>query len=250
MYSDVKYIVGGRLRATGEYKHITRTISSYEIIIVTEGELFMEVDGEELHLLPGDVLFIRPGEHHGGYKSSYGVSFYWLHFLGLKEEEMLPRRLHPESTERVVLLAREVLHYSQSDGYPASATDNLIRVLLAEITHTESDEGRLIADIKRFVRENIKKQIKVTDISEALLYNEDHINRVFKKRCGIGLKKHIDTQRTDMLKRELLAGRKSAVEIAEEYGFSDYKYFLKYFKYHTEVTPSEFKETYYKLYTN
>lgn len=39
-------------------------------------------------------------------------------------------------------------------------------------------------------------------------------------------------------------------EIAAKSGFSDYKLFLKYFRYHEGVTPSEFRSAYYKIHTN
>ena len=39
-------------------------------------------------------------------------------------------------------------------------------------------------------------------------------------------------------------------EIAEKYGFSDYKYFLKYFKYHEGISPTEYRQTYYNLHMN
>ena len=39
-------------------------------------------------------------------------------------------------------------------------------------------------------------------------------------------------------------------EIAEQCGFKDYKYFLKFFKYHQNMSPTEFRNTYYYININ
>ena len=42
----------------------------------------------------------------------------------------------------------------------------------------------------------------------------------------------------------------SLAEIADETGFTDYKLFLKFFRYHAGCTPSEFRKVYYAGHTN
>ena len=48
----------------------------------------------------------------------------------------------------------------------------------------------------------------------------------------------------------LLETEHTLAEVADLSGFTDYKLFLKFFKYHEGMTPTEFREVYYSQHTN
>ena len=81
-------------------------------------------------------------------------------------------------------------------------------------------------------------------------YNEDYLNRMFKAHYGEPLKSYIDRERIGFIKKLLLEDALPLAEVAQKAGFQDYKYFLKYFKYHEGITPTEFKLTYSKTLIN
>ena len=250
MYNNLRFLRGGILSKEGAYRHISRVINSYELIIVTEGEICMQIAGERLRARAGEVLRILPGEPHGGYEDTDSPSFIWLHFDGADGDSLPPRISKPKSYDRTLLLSKEVLHYSKSEGYPQGITECILRALLAEICYKGEEDGSLIASIKEWIRRERTKQITVSELSARFGYNGDYLNRLFKARCGVGLKQYIDSVRLDAMKQELLVGEGTLAEIAETFGFSDYKYFLKYFKYHSGMSPCEYKETYYEAITN
>lgn len=250
MYGDLNFLRGGIFSKNGPYRHINRVINSYELIIVTEGELCMQISGEQLKATAGDVLRILPGESHGGYEDTDSPSFIWLHFEGAKADELPERFSRPKSFDRTLLLAKEVLHYSVAIGYPAGVTECILKALLAEICYHGEEDGSLISSVKEWVRRKRMEQITVSELSHHFGYNGDYLNRLFKSRLGMGLKQYIDSVRLDAIKQELLVGGGTLSEISERFGFSDYKYFLKYFKYHSGMTPGEYKETYYESITN
>ena len=250
MYGKLKFIRGGIFSTDKPYRHITRTISSCELIIVTEGEVRMEIESERISATSGTVLCILPGEMHGGYDYSSGATFFWLHFDGADSCELPPRVCRPTSFERTVLLSKEVLHYSLADSYPEGITECIFRALLAEICHKGEEPGSLVASVKEYIRRNRMRGVSVSELAEKFGYNPDYLNRHFKAKCGIGLKQYISNMRLDGIKQELLIGEGSLSEIALRCGFNDYKYFLKFFKYHQGISPSEYKETYYEAITN
>lgn len=250
MYSELKFLRGGIFFGDGKYRHISRVISSSELIIVTEGELCLEISGERIRARSGDVLRILPGEPHGGFDDTDSPSFIWLHFDGAADGEMPNRMTRPKSFDRTLLLAKEVLHYSKSNGYPSGITECILRALLAEICYLGEEDGSLISSIKEWIRKARMRPVSVSEVSVAFGYCGDYLNRLFKSRIGIGLKQYIDSVRLDAIKQELLISGDSLSSISERCGFSDYKYFLKYFKYHAGMSPSEYKETYYKAITN
>ena len=251
MYENLTFLRGGKFVSKGTWKHITRTIDSTELIIVLSGQVKMFIEDEKYCLKPGEVLRILPGERHGGYEEGENLSFFWLHFIGAEECE-LPRRLSvPKNLERVKTLTKELLHYSEQKEYPKECADSLIKVLLAEITHGKADgDGKLISEIKEYIRVNRESPMKASDIAERYNYNEDYLNRLFKTKLGVGLKKYIDSVRLESIKCDLLMTEATLAEISSKYGFEEYKYMLKFFTYHEGVSPSGYRKAYYRMHLN
>ena len=249
MYENLKFVSGGRFYRKDEWLHETRTIDTTEIIIVTGGEVNMFVEDESYSLKAGEVLKILPGERHGGTVPSQATSFFWLHF---SSDEQLPLEtvFKPQNCDRVMLIAKELLHYAETDGYPDECADAMMRVLLFELQHSSSETGKLVSEIKERVRRAGGMALMISDLAKDMGYSEDYLCRVFKRSGGVQLKQYITGARIDVIKRDLLIGAESLSALSEKYGFSEYKYFLKFFKYHTGISPSSYRKTYYNLHTN
>ena len=231
------------------WKHGDRVIDSTELILVTEGEVCMFIGDVELTAGVGDVLRIPPDTKHGGTRESLGVSFFWLHFIGAEESELPPVCFRPQCFDRALFVTRELLHYAETEDYPEECADSMMKILLAELCRADrSGEGSLVREIRELLRRECS--LTVTEIARRLGYNEDYLNRAFKARCGTGLKKYADTLRLERIKRDLLSGELSLLELSSKYGFSEYKYFLKFFKYHSGLSPTKYREAYYNLHTN
>lgn len=254
MYEDIKFVSGGKFISAKEWRHPERTIDSIELIIVTDGEVYMHVEGTEYHLQPGDVLRILPDEEHGGTRYTVGSCFFWLHLLGATEDELPPTFSRPENPERTMSVSQELLHYARTAGYPTECADSLMKVLLSELTHKSPNDmtlfDRLTHSITQWVKRNCEMQLKVSDVAQEFCYNEDYLNRVFKRQLGKNLKEYIDEVRIEAIKKELSTGKLTLAQISGKYYFSDYKYFLKYFKYHTGVSPTAYRELYFNVHTN
>ena len=255
MYENVKYIHGGKFVARGVWKHPERVIDSYELIIATKGNFYIVSGDTEYIMSPGDVLRLDCGVKHYGSRPSTGdVSFYWVHFVGATEDELPPLYFHPESIAQTELITRQLLHYANTEGYPREATECLLKVLLMELKaeHLKSGAGnhRLYSTVKEWVRVNCDLPIKVSDVASQFNYNEDYLNRVFRQFYPEGLKAYIDEMKMQKIKYDLINESMSLSQIATKYAFSDYKYFLKYFKYHEGVSPTKYRQIYYNVHTN
>lgn len=153
----------------------------------------------------------------------------------------------------VSLLCRQLLHYAQKQ-YPTEAADALCRVLLCELEHQgrgEGDEaGALASRVREWIRINTDKELEVSDIAAHFGYHADYLSRVFCKAYGHGLKAEINASRMRNIKRLLLESDLTLYEIADRSGISDYKLFLKFFKYHEGMSPTEFRALYPYYHTN
>ena len=254
MYEGLTYSNGGKFTSKGQWLHPERVIDTVELIFVLSGEVNMFVGEDSYTLTHPSVLRIMPGERHGGTEPSSNVSFLWLHFNGARSEELPERVSVPENPERLASLIKELFHYSLTKGYPRECSNALVSVILAELTHrseqASGESGRLISEVREYIRCNRDLALKSRDVALHFKYNEDYISRVFKSHLGKSLKQYIDEERIESIKQDLTLSSLTLMEIADRYSFSEYKYFLKYFKYHTGTTPSAYRELYYNMKTN
>ena len=254
MAEEIKYDMAGLFSSRGEWRHPCRLMSTYEYIFMTEGNAYIEEEGKQYTLKAGDLLLLEPERQHEGFDvSRERVSFYWIHFYGDVDVKKLPKYIRPECAPRLLVLFRQLLHYSNSGDYPRVASDCTVRLILSELerefSKRENPTPSLYEQICEWCRTNSDRKLTATEVADRFGYNKDYLNRMFT-RYGRGLKEYINDRRMDTIRAKLLSDGLTLKEIARQTGFDDYKDFLKYFRYHEGITPTEFRNLYYKTHTN
>ena len=252
MYEHIKFVGGGRFSSRGPWQHPHRTIDSHELIFVLQGTVSVFIDDQSYELVAGQMLHISPGEAHGGSAiSTTPVSFYWLHFDGaLSADIMPPQLIDAKDFGRAEILCKQLLHCANSPEYPPDCADYYMRLLLFELHVQQPSSTPLCASVEEWIRVNCDRPIQVSDISAHFGLNADYLARVFKTSHPEGLKRYLNTVRCQRIKQDLASSDLSLQELAQKYGFSEYKYFLKYFRFHEGMTPTQYRQAYYSLHTN
>lgn len=245
MFESVRYISAGKFISQGAWIHPDRTIDSYEIIFVIKGNVYINEGGKEYALKENDILLLEPNVRHFGYKKSEDTSFYWMHWSC--ETRLFPeiKSFNSSKPYGLSILFAQLLNYS-FEGVPSELSDYTARLILGEIYLRDNDskEIRIANTVSEWIKANQDRQIKVTDISENFGYNPDYISRLFRRAYRRSLKEYIDEARIEHIKNMLLNTSFTLNEISADCGFEEYKYFLKFFKYHTKMTPTEFLNVY------
>ena len=254
MTENAKYEMAGLFYSRDEWTHPERAIPTYEYIFMLEGNAYIEESGQKYELSTGDLLLLEPQKSHKGYRVSTGkVSFFWLHFSGIYGAPNLPKYIHPDCGNRLILLFRQLLHYANSPDYKGSPADLVTRLILSEL-ETEFERKNaptpsLYATVCEWCRTNSDRKLTASEVAARFGYNKDYLNRVFLKHGGLGLKEYINGMRTDHI-RSLLLSDLTLKQIAQQTGFEDYKDFLKFFRYHEGITPTQFRNLYYNTHMN
>lgn len=210
--------------------------------------------GEEVYaLLPGDVLHIAPGIPHRGTQINRNkVSFYWIHYTG--DTPMIPQFVLQTAPSRTEILCKQLLHCINTDGYPTEGADCFVRIILMELfvqlSTAQKPQNTLCSVMEEWIRGNCDRPIKVSDVADYVGFNADYLNRIFRRHHPEGLKAYINTLRCQKIRHDLVSTDLSLQQIAQKYGFHDYKYFLKYFRFHEGITPTEFRNAYYNTHIN
>ncbi len=251
MFEDVKNCAVGKFISNGEWIHPNRVIDTYEIIFVTKGEVYINEDGTEYHVKPDEMLILQPHLCHCGYKSSTNTEFFWLHWCGGPSITSDIKHRKIENPYIISLYLRQLLDarvlQKSSEGM-----DYLTRLILIELfsNSNQPDVNRTAEKIAAWIKANCHTSITEMQIAAKFGYNPDYLNRLFKSSFSKSIKQYINEKRIEHIKGLMLRSDMSLKEIAYQSGFTEYKYFLKFFKYHEKVTPTEFYKQYAKIHIN
>ena len=234
-----RYNRGGSAPAIAE-----APILYYDLTVVLEGELCYRIDGAELLLKAGDVIFIKKGMLRERKASAERADYISFNF-------------HTENPPTLPLVMRGVARHEMQ--LIATACDEIIRrtplghepivshLLSAMLALLQSHESRtkvspLTGKIMRHIARHFSERITLADIGRLTFFSPVYCDTVFKKDMGVSIIDYLLTQRIEAAKRLLLEGSYSLSDVAHMTGFEDSNYFSRVFKKRTGYTPTQYKK--------
>lgn len=254
-FSNVAYKHGGLFTSEAAWIHSTRSIDTYEIIVVTKGTVYIREEDTQYVLQAGDYLVLYPGRIHGGTRISESpVEFYWLHFADEgKWQSAFPQHGTLRNMSAIVQSAQQILHYQEMPTYPDGCCDFALCVLLCELIaqSAEVSAQNVLADrVHEYIRSHSEKVLNAGSVAQHFGYNTDYISRVMKIHYGKTLQQAIVTQRLQQAKYLLQTSQYTVDQIARELGYTDPNLFIKFFRYHARMAPTAYRNRYHKRFTN
>ena len=250
MLENVRYCGSGWFHSAEPWTHPARVIDSYELIYVTDGTFRMSENGIVFSLQKGDCLMLEPGRGHRGEGTAEGVGFIWAHFYA-EAPPLTVKLAHCADNHRLPILFRQLLHYSNLEGYPGEGCNYLIRLAILELRSEEMDRiDGPIRQAAEWIRARNWTPVRVSEVAEAFGYNSDYLSRAFHKAYGCGVKEFIERTRMDYLRYLLLTTNDPLKTVAVKGGFSDYKYFLRFFRAHEAMTPTDYRNAFTRMHMN
>jgi len=251
-----------------EWVHLTRHLMDYELMVVTEGTLYIADHIQEYMVNKGEYLLMAPTPHQYGTRPG-GCEFYWMHFDydgGLQDHSchsalpehdtghlIIPAQGTLSSPERIIILMKQL---QDSDRrYKESSLNNaLCSAVLAELCaqnrHTQSKDKQLheqlYSDISDYISWHAQDNLRVSEIASYFGYNEKYLTTFFKKYSGITLKQYILQTKMELAKSSLSETNRPVSQIAFSLGFSDAHNFSNAFHKVTGLSPSEYRASYNK----
>ena len=258
-----------------EWMHLTRNLTDYELFVVTDGTLYIADEIHKYEVLPGQYLLMPPTVFQHGFKSG-SCSFYWMHFGYNREHNdhtvlksqlstpdalaysaariLLPIQGELKSLERITILMKQL---QDSDRRYREATLNrcLCGAILSEIAvqsplyqayGSKKSQEQLFSDIVDYIHWHISEKLRVTELAEYFGYNCKYLTTFFKKTAGIPIKQYILQEKIERAKAVLTETNQAVSQIAYSLGFSDAHNFTNAFKRITELSPSEYRNSFTK----
>lgn len=159
-------------------------------------------------------------------------------FLRLCEQYEL--NIHDESLEKI----KNMKHFYHDNAIFYNYIHEIMEDLFYEIIEKKlCRHAREIDYALDYIEFNLRRKLSLDMISKYMNISSQYFSRYFKKEIGITFVQYLSERRIALAQKEIMYTDKSFGDIAFELCFNEANYFSKVFKKHTEMTPSEFKET-------
>lgn len=247
---DARYYLCGYIETSSPtWKHRPRPfMKRSEIFYVTDGVLHMDEEGVEYTCRKGEILLLdRFKANYGNKPSGEHTSLYWILFegdlpSGIQKNFPL---INPYYTESMI---KQLLYVNNIPDYPIYAKDYLVRLILIELMRQSNLDVKgispLVETVKNYVVASSNRNLTIAELAGEFGYSSDYLSKLFAKEMNLSLCDFIRESRMNYIKDLLLSKEHSLKEIAMLAGFPEPSYFFKYFKYHENMTPSEFIKKY------
>ncbi len=231
------------------WKHLTRRLYEYELMIVTEGVLCIADEDRAYEVKAGEYLVMSPTRFQHGTRVCR-CRFYWMHFRSpaLPATVSMPPQGKFADGESLNILAGMLLS-SEAEAPRSVRSRYLATQLIIELSRGNGAEEReslpprkeLCAKIKNFVSFHRFSEIRVRDVAQELGYHEKYLSAVFHATEGLTLKRYIAQKRVEEAERMLSETEYTVAQVAYYLNFESPHNFSRFFKAMTGLSPTQFR---------
>lgn len=236
--------LAGKFISNGEWIHRKALCSTYEIIFVLTGVVYIAEESQKYELTSNSTLILDPNKTHYGYQSSTDTSFYWFHF---NTNIPIPFKYQLLNSDFYDLKYsfKKLVHFQNSSLYSREYLDTIAFSVFSEINlmnKISNNRGiSIVNEISDYISVNSRKNITISDIAKRFNYSKEYINNFFKNHTGVSLKAKIVDMRLNYAKNLLLNTNYSIKKISSIMEFESDNHFIKFFTYHEKITPTDFR---------
>lgn len=217
------------------------------LLYVESGDLCFSLNGKLFSLCKGEALCADAGARLGLHSSTGSdTCFYIIHFdcsdlhFFIGEKSFHAAALKSTAKGAFADMYRAT-HQTKQDSISGDCYLLLILQSVKQSLNAVPSQQKLYDNVCAYISEHAKEDPSAEQIADALGYNKDHISRVVKKCGGKTLGEMIAEERINVAKGLLASTNYPLEKIAAVLNFSGANSFLKFFKYHVKMTPSEYR---------
>lgn len=247
VYLDINFYRWGSNWRLGKHRH-----PFYQIILVTDGVLHIEVHAKVHKLIRGHLCVIPPNEVHSLYtnigyeqfgmnlmeKDSYGINdLLRSHIKNFKIFNRIDKldqiALLKQEAEQLTRLAKLKLG-NFADSMIFSCIEDSLQI----------DEIHFKRQLLQLLNENLSNKLTLTDLCKQLSISHSHLERLVSKEFGCGVIELYNQLRMDKACYMLTHSDLSIEDISNDLNFYDQAHFSRFFKQKKQMTPSQYRKSF------
>ncbi len=236
-----------------------------EIIGMLSGSACYKIDGKEIRLSAGQILwidmqvyhefFVQPGARH------MVVEFEIVQTKGLISYRDLiltdpyvgklfaqkPLFLHQDAFEGELLILKELIQACYV--HQAAYAEMLLHTLLCKAAknyvckdQTHMFRSAYMQKAVLYIEQNYAKEISLADAAAFLKLNASYFSRLFKQQMGMNFTEFLNRFRINRAKIVLSDPEETVLGVSDKVGFSSRQYFTYLFRKYEGLSPKQYKE--------
>jgi AraC-like DNA-binding protein len=239
------------------------------VLAVQKGKGLHEIDFNSYPVKDGSIFLVRPGQAHklqleakaSGYLMEFDLSFIQQkNFISEQRWKKAFRKNYceTESGKFAKLYAQLDSIYDEyiekKEGYPEAILAYL-NLFFLEYIRESDDPARMASatvnyaqerfeELSQLLEQNITGMKRVSQYAELLNLSPYQLNAITKAAVGKTVSELINEQIILEAKRHLLATSHQIKEIADQLGYEDHSYFIRFFKQQTGLSPDAFRKNF------
>ncbi|WP_281888773.1 AraC family transcriptional regulator [Paenibacillus sp. YYML68] len=257
--------------------HFKRSWNIYDLIIVTNGALYITEDDQPYTISAGQMLLLEPSRTHWGHQScEEDTETYFVHFSHPYPHRELdssgfpwtsslqpgcdldpsprghsmyiPKYADVQVSDLIPVLNHMVEIRDHSFVQNVLELHSLAVKLFVELQHIIYRQKamprslELCTKVTRYIEMNFNAPISARQLETEIHFNIDYITRCMKKHTGMTPLQYMQHIRIEHSKRKLATTMLSIQEIADHIGFERSSYFIRIFRGKEGMTPGQYRE--------
>ena len=225
----------------------------YEMVLMLEGEMKIQIDEDEYGLREGDLILVKPNRLHS-YETEAGKSGTCLlcvfseDLIAAISEALSRYRLPSPVLRDIPTLYRDVFSYLSGERDVAAVKGSLyllcgmfFRTLDTAAEDTYGRDSTLLHAMFGFIEMNVAEPCTLHDMAKELKYNESYLSRLFLKCVGIPFSEYVRNVKINHACYLLRDTNESVYGIAAKCGYTTQSSFTRSFKQIMGVVPGEYR---------
>ncbi len=230
----------------------------YELIIVDQGEIEHQINGNEITLGQHECILLFPDQNFSQQVPKDGKTTYLtIMFDATGLEDAITQRVYHLTNKHSTLVERLVkLSTTSTTAYHSDEIYLNFKELLMSLIHGQADtmeepttsmrenyENELFQAIVDYLHQNVEEQNQVNDLVDHFALSRSTLQMLFKKYANTSPKAYINQLRLQRSKILIRESKMSLSEIASELGYGSIQYFSRAFSREFDMSPSSYAKS-------
>lgn len=226
-----------------------------ELIYVTAGSTFVNIEMKQRRLTAGEAVLVWPGSVHG-----YETADESRHIIAIVDtaltgdyREILTNfhcadpfisrdRVHPDVAHCLeALTGEDRMTEPLRSAYLSVVLGRLTEALPLERRRTTVGRDSLHS-LLTYINAHLSEPLSLDSLSKALFLNRYTISKLFSQRVGCGLNAYVNALRVSMAENLLREARSDVTEIVERCGFGSERTFYRAFQAQRGMSPNQLRK--------
>ena len=220
-----------------------------KLYYIKAGSGFLLVDGQRIPLEPGYVYLTPSGTSVSCGCTTLEKIYFHISLDSLVSGDLLGQI---RGIRRLPFSEAEFKHLAwlcEAEDYTRllQLKQQLMQTVLAFLEECAPEDftirrySNAVSKALIYIRQNIRANLKASQIAEALFISESKLRKAFREEVGVNLGNYIDETVFLKAAQLLTEERLSIQEVSAKLGFCDQFYFAKRFKMRFHATPTQYR---------